>query len=59
MSLTWESKAGRSKGRPGVEGEGQSRGHLHGEYRECIEGGMVIKTPNLDNKSLPKSIIGH
>ena len=41
------------------EGQGPSRCHLHAEYRDCIERGMVIRTPNLDNKPLPRSAIGH
>ena len=31
----------------------------HAEYKDCIEEGMAIKTPNLNNKSPPRSAIRH
>ena len=59
MSQTWGSKAGGSKGRSGV----RDRDHLGAICMQNIEtvlrGAMVIKTPSLDNKSLPRSAIGH
>ena len=59
MSQTWGSKAGRSKGRSGV----RDRDHPGAICMQNVETisrvGMVIKTPNLDNKSLPRSAIGH
>ena len=45
------------------EGRGEGRGLPGAIYMENIEtvlkGGMVTKTLNLDNKSLPRSAIGH
>ena len=48
MSQTLGSKAGKIQGKVRGEGWGLSRCHLHVEYSDCIEGVMVIKTPNLD-----------
>ena len=59
MSQSWGSKAGRSKGRSGV----RDRDHLGVICMQNIEtvlrGAMVIKTSNLDNKSLSRIVIGH
>ena len=59
MSQTWESKVGRSKGRSGVR-ERDGPGAICMQNIETVSrGDMVIKTPNLDNRSLPRSAIGH
>ena len=56
---TWGSKAGRSKGRSGVR-DRDGPGAICTQNIETVSrAGMVIKTPNLDNKSLPRSAIGH
>ena len=59
MSQTWGSKVGRSKGRSGVR-ERDGPGAICMQNIETVSrGDMVIKTPNLDNRSLPRSAIGH
>ena len=59
VSQTWGSKVGGSKGRSGVR-DGDSPGVICMQNIETVSRrGMVIKTPNLDTKSLPRSAIGH
>ena len=59
MSQTWGSKVGRSKGRSGVR-ERDGPGAICIQNIETVSRwGMVIKTPNLDNRSLPRSAIEH
>ena len=59
MSQTWGSKVGRSKGRSGVR-DRDGPGAICMQNIETVSRGwgMVIKTPNLDNRSLPRSAIG-
>ena len=53
------SKAGRPKGRSGVR-DRDSPGVIFMQNIETVSRrGMVIKTPNLDTKSLPRSATGH
>ena len=59
MSQTWGSKAGRSKGSSVVR-DRDGPGAICMQNIETVSGGcMVIKTPNLDTKSLPRSATGH
>ena len=59
MSQTWESKVGRSKGRSGVR-ERDGPGAICMQNTETVlRGATVIKTSNLDNKSLSRIVIGH
>ena len=59
VSQIWGSKAGRSKGRSGVR-DRDGPGAICVQNIETVSRwSRVIKTPNLDNKSLPGSAIGH
>ena len=53
------SKAGRSKGRSGVRDRDCPGAICMQNIETVLRGGMVIKTPNLDNKSLSRSATGH
>ena len=59
MSQIWKSKVGRSKGRSGVRDRDSPGAICMQNIETILRGNMVIKTPSLDNKSLPKSAIGH
>ena len=60
MSQTWGSKlGGRSKGRSGVR-DRNGLGVICMQNTETVlRGATVIKTSNLDNKSLSRIVIGH
>ena len=59
MSQTWGSKAGTSKGRSGVRYRDGPGAICMQNIETVSRGDMVIKTPNLDNRSLPRSASGH
>ena len=59
MSQTWGSKVGRSNGRSGVRDRDRPGAICVQNIETVSRGGMVIKIPNLDNKSLPRSAIRH
>ena len=50
---------GRSKGRSGVRDRDRPGAIYMENIETVLKGGMVTKTLNLDNKSLPRSAIGH
>ena len=52
------SKASRSKGRSGVRDRDCPGAMCMQDMETVLRGSTVIKTPNLDNKSLPRSAIG-
>ena len=59
MSQTWGSKAGGSKGRSGVRDRDSPGVICMQNIGTVLRGVTVIKTPNLDNRSLPRSAIEH
>ena len=59
VSQTWGSKADKSKGGSGLR-DRDNPGVICMQNIETVSRwGMVIKTPNLDNKCLPRSAIRH
>ena len=59
MSQTYVSKVGRSKGRSGVRDRDDPGVICMQNIETVSRRGMVIKIPNLDNRSLSRSAIGH
>ena len=59
MSQTCGTKVDRSKGRSEVRYRDGPGAVCMQNIETVLRGAMVIKTPNLDNKSLPRSAMGH